>query len=67
MVAIKRENLEELDGRRKGGRGVHQSTPQIHQKYTFRHKSAYRTPAESGQEDFTSGKYIYRTTQNVVG
>ena len=56
MVAIKRENLEELDGRRKGGRGVHQSTPQIHQKYTFRHRGACRTLAESRQEYLTSGK-----------
>ena len=56
MVAIKRENLEELDGRRKGGRGVHQSTPQIHQKYTFRHRIARTIEAESGQEYLTSGK-----------
>ena len=32
MVAIKRENLGEQDGRRVGGCGVHIS-PQIHQKY----------------------------------
>ena len=38
-----------------GGRGVHLS-PQIHQEYTFRHRSACRTPAESRQEYLTSGK-----------
>ena len=38
-----------------GGHGVHLS-PQIHQEYTFRHRSACRTPAESGQEYLTSGK-----------
>ena len=31
-------------------------SPQIHQEYTFRHRSACRTPAESGQEYPTSGK-----------
>jgi len=39
----------EQDGRGVGGRGVHLS-PRIHQKYTFRHRSVCRTPAESGQE-----------------
>ena len=39
------------DGGRVGGRGVHLS-PQIRKEYTFRH----RTPAESGQENLTSGK-----------
>ena len=38
-----------------GGRGVHLS-PQIHQEHTFRDRSACRTPAESGEEDLTSGK-----------
>ena len=28
----------------------------IHQEYTFRHRSACRTPAESGQEYLTGGK-----------
>ena len=37
------------------GREVHLS-PQIHQKYTFRHRSACRTPTDSGQEYLTSGK-----------
>ena len=45
----------EQDGRGVGGRGVHLS-PQIHQEYTFRHRSACRTPAESRQEYLTSGK-----------
>ena len=45
--------------REQAGRGVsgceHLST-QIHQIYTFRHRSACRTPAESGQEYLTSRK-----------
>ena len=43
--------------------GMHLS-PQIPQKYTFRHRSAYGTPAESGQEYLISGEeYIepYKT------
>ena len=44
-----------------GGHGVCLS-PQMHQEYSFRHKSACRTPAESGQEDMTRGKeYIEHT------
>ena len=31
-------------------------SPQTHQKYTFRHRNACRTPAESGQEYLTSRK-----------
>ena len=31
-------------------------SPWIHQEYTFRHRNAYRTPAESGQEYLTRGK-----------
>ena len=46
---------EEQDGAGVGGRGVHLS-PWIHQEYTFRHRSACRTPAESGQEDLTRGE-----------
>ena len=38
-----------------GGHVVHLS-PWIHQEYTFRHRSAHRIPAESGQEYLTSGK-----------
>ena len=30
----------------------------IHQEYTFRHRSAFRTPAESRQEYLTSGKNV---------
>ena len=40
-----------------GGHRVHLS-PRIHQGYTFRHRSACRTPAESGQECLTRGKNI---------
>ena len=32
------------------------TSPRIHQEYTFRHKSACRTPAESRREYLTSGK-----------
>jgi len=42
-------------GRGVGGCGVHLS-PLIHQEYTFRHRSACRTPAESGHEYLTTGK-----------
>ena len=45
----------EQDGGGVGGHGVHLS-PQTHQKYTFRHRSACRTPAESREEYLTSGK-----------
>ena len=45
----------EQDGRGVGGCGV-QFSLWIHQKYTFRHRSACRTAAESGQEYLTSGK-----------
>jgi len=38
-----------------GGCGVHLSS-WIHQEYTFRHRSACRTPVESRQEDLTSVK-----------
>ena len=56
--------MEKQDGGGVGGRGVHLSL-RIHQEYTFRHRSACRTPAESGQEYLTSGKeYIVpRKTQ----
>ena len=45
----------EQDGGGVGGRGVHLS-PWIHQECTFRHRSACRAPAKSGQEYLTSGK-----------
>ena len=35
--------------------GIHLS-PWIHQEYTFIHRSACRTPAESGEEYLISGK-----------
>ena len=55
----------EQDGGGVGGRGVHLS-PRIHQEHTFRHRSACRTPAESGQEYLTNRKeYIEpRKTQD---
>ena len=46
---------QEQDGGGVGGCGVPLS-PQIHQKHTFRHRSACRTAAESKQEDLTSGQ-----------
>ena len=48
-------HLGEQDGGGEGGSGVHLS-PQIHQEYTFRHRSAWRTQAESWQEYLTCGK-----------
>ena len=45
----------EQDGGGVGGHGAHLS-PWIHQEYTYRHRSACRIPAESGQEYLTSGK-----------
>ena len=47
--------MGEQDGEGVGGCGVHLS-PWIHQEYTFRHRSACRTPANSGEEGLTSGK-----------
>ena len=52
---IKTLTMGEQRGRGVGGRGVHLS-PRIHQEYTFRHRSACRTPAESRQEYLTSRK-----------
>ena len=46
---------QEQDGGGVGGRGVHLS-PRMHQEYTFRHRSACRTPAENGQGYLTRGK-----------
>ena len=54
FLVIKKSVLEQ-DGRGVSGRGVHLS-PRIRQEYTFRHRSACRTPAERGQEYLTSGK-----------
>ena len=50
---------EEQDGRGVGGCGVHLS-PWIHQEYTFRHRSACRTPAEWTRV-LDQWKRIYRT------
>ena len=47
--------MREQDGGGVGRREVHLS-PQIHQEYTFRHRSACRKPAESGHEYLTRGK-----------
>ena len=47
--------MGEQNGRGVGGCGVHLSPP-ICQEYTFRHRSAFRTPAESEQEYLTSRK-----------
>ena len=51
IVSFRREQ----DGGGVDGYGVPLS-PQIHQEYTFRHRSACRTPAESRQEYLTSRK-----------
>ena len=50
----------EQDGGRVGGCGVHLS-PRIHHEYTFRHRNACRTPAESGQEYLTGRKEYTET------
>ena len=52
---VKGKVLEEQVDGGAGGLGVHLS-PWIHQEYSFRHRSACRTPAESGQEYLTCGK-----------
>ena len=52
---LKEEGIKEQDGRGLGRRGVDLSS-QIHQEYTFRHRSPCRTTAESGQEYLTSRK-----------
>ena len=55
LLNIKRCGKREQNGRGVGGHGVHLS-PWIHQEDNFRHRSACRTPAESGQVYLTSGK-----------
>ena len=53
-----KKNEGEPDGGGVDGHGVHLS-PWIHQEYTFRHRNARRTPAESGQEYLaTKNEYI---------
>ena len=56
MSSIKRGGKREQDGRGVGGHGVLHLSPWIYQEYTFRHRSACRTLAESGQEYLTSIK-----------
>ena len=56
----------EQDDRGVGGCGVHLSS-WIHQKYTFRHRNACRTPAESGQEYLTSGKHAKLSRMKELG
>ena len=66
--SLKNKICWEQDGGRVGGQRVHLS-PQIHQEYIFRHRSACRTPAERGQEYPTSGKeYIdpHRTRDQAL-
>ena len=48
-------NFREQDGRGVGGCGVHLS-PWMHQEYTVRHRSAWRTSTENRQEYLTSEK-----------
>ena len=57
-------NRGEQDDGGVGGRGVHLSS-KIHQEYTFRHRSACRTPAESRQEYLTSGKEYIEIQKNL--
>ena len=54
----------EQDGRGVGGHGVHLSQ-WIHQDYTFRHRSACRTPAESRQEYPTTRKEYISSVQSL--
>ena len=46
-----------------GGCGVHLS-PWRHQEFTLRYRSAWRTPAENGQEYLTSGKEYIEPCKN---
>ena len=48
------------DGRGESGHGVPLSL-WMHHEYTFRHRNACRTPAESGQEYLTSRKEYTET------
>ena len=52
---VKNLLAREQDGGGVGGCGVHLS-PWIHQEYTFRHRSACRTPVKNRQEYVTRGK-----------
>ena len=55
MRHTEKQEREGQDGRGVGGCGEHLS-PRIHHEYTFRHRSACRTPAESGQGYLTREK-----------
>ena len=55
LIIVLKFSGAEQDGGGVGGRGVHPSA-WIHLEYTFRHISACRTSAESGEEYLTSGK-----------
>ena len=52
----------EQDGGGAGGHGIPLSLT-IHQEYTFRNRSACRTPAESGQEYLTRKNNIETHTK----
>ena len=55
IIWLNRKSGREQYGRQIGGCRVHLS-PRIHREYTFRLRSACRTPAESSQKYLTSGK-----------
>ena len=55
LECIQNHMLGEQDGGEVGGYVVHLSS-WIYHKYTFRHRSACRTPTENGQEYLTRGK-----------
>jgi len=55
---------KEQDGRGVGGAHL---SPWIHQEYTFRHRSACRTPAGSRQENQTIFATIIRTQDRNAG
>ena len=54
-IDLKLNIQKEQDGIGVDGSGVHLS-PRIHQEYTFRHRSSFRTFAETRQEYLTRGK-----------
>ena len=54
-LKIKTKLFGDQDGRGIGGHGEH-LFPWIHEQYTFRQRSECKTPAESRQENLTSGK-----------
>ena len=65
MRHTEKQEREGQDGRGVGGCGEHLS-PRIHQEYTFRHRSACRTPAESGQEYLTREKNMENQAKRGV-